>query len=97
LFRSSATRKPDHSHTQQLVAGGHPVLAMVYFYYNSTSTGTLYYFGHFRVIYSYNDNTQTLQPIYPWGRDGVPSMLTLTPTARQPTTTVVAHFNPYHL
>jgi hypothetical protein len=66
----------DINAVKQLVAGGHPVLAMVYFYYNSTSTGTLYYFGHFRVIYSYNDNTQTLQAIDPWGRDGVPSIFT---------------------
>ncbi|ELR11793.1 uncharacterized protein ACA1_362800 [Acanthamoeba castellanii str. Neff] len=66
----------DINAVKQLVAGGHPVLAMLYFYYNSTSTGTLYYFGHFRVIYSYNDNTQTLQAIDPWGRDGVPSIFT---------------------
>lgn len=66
----------DINAVKQLIAGGHPVLAMVYFYYNSTSTGTLYYFGHFRVFYSYNDQTQTLLAIDPWGRDGVPSVFT---------------------
>jgi hypothetical protein len=67
---------------KRLVAGGNPVLAMVYFYYNSTTTGTLYYFGHFRVIFSYDDNTQSLSAIDPWGReatgypDGVPTVFT---------------------
>lgn len=68
----------DINAVKRLIAGGHPVLAMVYFYYNSTSTGTLYYFGHFRVFYSYNDNTERLSAIDPWGRDDVPTVFDYT-------------------
>lgn len=63
---------------KKLVADGYVVLPMVYFYYNSTSTGTLYYYGHFRPIFGYDDRTSTLNAADPWGRDGVPNVFQYT-------------------